>query len=754
MYHLLRKEQRVHPKEDTMTNVADHLLKLISPPAKPQVEDARVKVTPTPCESEDRSQPTITFYVLKQGDTFLVADSLGDIHGSEDGLFHNDTRILSGLRMRLGGKPPCLLSAAVSHDNVFFTAHMTNQPLPPLGGTAILEGVIHVERKRLIWCDRLYEQMCFTNFGRIQADLPVSLSFDGDFRDMFEVRGQDRPNRGVLSEPTVQDGCLHFNYTGLDGVQRATWISFSIPPTRLDASHAEWVLSIPEQHHQELFLEVGVERSDPPGRSQYRAAAARAQWEKCNNRRRGARTMASHRLFSEWVEKSQADLALLTTQLPTGPYPYAGIPWFSTPFGRDAVITAMQTLWLDPGLARGVLSFLAHHQAHETSSFSDSAPGKIMHETRKGEMTAMDELPFRQYYGGVDTTPLFVGLAGAYADRTGDLAFIEELWPALTAAMAWVQGTCDSNGDGFLDYARGEKSGLANQGWKDSADSIFHADGTFPEGPISLVEVQGYVYAAYLAMASLCRNRGDQVEARRWQKCAIKLRAAVEDRFWMPEVGFYGVALDGKGDLCKVQTSNPGHLLWCGLPAPDRAARVTEHLLSTSFNTGWGVRTLAHHEEHYNPMSYHNGSVWPHDSALCAAGIARYGDREGAVRLLTDAFGAAVQFRMRLPELFCGFPRRQGEQPIPYPVACLPQAWAAGSVFMLLQACLGLTVDGWTGQILVDRPALPLDINRLVIRRLPVGCHRIDLVFERAGHRVGVFAEGPARALVPILLRS
>lgn len=699
-------------------------------------------------------RPTIVFQVLKQGDTFLVADTFGDIHGTEDGFFHNDTRILSKLRLSMGGKLPWLLGGAVSHDNVFFTANLTNQPLPPLGGKAIPEGVVHLERQRLLWEDRLFEQLTFTNFGRTPIELPVTLSFGADFRDMFEVRGKDRPVRGALADPTVQDGGILFSYTGLDGVTRRTVIAFSQPPTTLTSAHATWKLPVPDAETVTLYVEVGVTPGPMPSRERFRAAAARSRWSNCNKRRRGARPMSSHRLFNEWLERSQADLALLTTQLPTGPYPYAGIPWFSTPFGRDAVITAMQTLWLDPGLARGVLAFLARNQAQETSSFADSAPGKIMHETRKGEMTALGELPFRQYYGGVDTTPLFVALAGAYADRTGDLAFIEELWPALEAAMAWVRGPGDSNGDGFLDYARGEESGLSNQGWKDSPDSIFHEDGEFPAGPVALVEVQGYVFAAYHAMANLSRRRGAVADAEQWQGLAERLRLAVEDKFWSEELGFYGVAIDGHGALCKVRTSNPGHLLFCGLPSPERARRVSEQLLSAPFNTGWGIRTLAEGQQRFNPMSYHNGSVWPHDSALCAAGIARYGDRGGVVRLTAEAFGTAMQFRMRLPELFCGFPYRPGEQPIPYPVACLPQAWAAGSAFMLLQSCLGLTVDGWTGQIRVIRPSLPPEIDRLVIRRLPVGERRVDLVFERVDHRVAVFVEGPSREHVRVEVGS
>jgi glycogen debranching enzyme len=469
-----------------------------------------------------------------------------------------------------------------------------------------------------------------------------------------------------------------------------------------------------------------------------------------SRQRRSGQIRSGGPLFDAWMDKSRADLALLTSELETGPYPYAGIPWFSTPFGRDAVITALQTLWLDPGIARGVLAFLAHHQAQEESAFLDSAPGKIMHETRKGEMAATRELPFGRYYGGVDTTPLFVTLAGAYAERTGDLVFIERLWPALRAATNWIERVCDANRDGFLDYARATSTGLANQGWKDSEDSVFHADGRFPRGPIALVEVQGYAYAAFRAMAVLAKRRNDIDSAMHWQERAERIREGVEDRFWMSDQGYYGIAVDGDGELCRVRASNPGHLLFMGLPAPERAAMVAANLMTPAFHTGWGLRTLASGEARYNPMSYHNGSVWPHDTALCAAGMARYGDRAAAVRLLRGMFEAAVHFDLRLPELFCGFPHAQGSTPVAYPVACLPQAWAAGSAFMLLQACLGLEIDGWHGEVRVERPMLPPGIDHVTVRRIAVDGRRVDVVFQRQGDRVAAHLEGRDAAAVSL----
>lgn len=700
------------------------------------------------------SAATFTTHVLKDGDSFLIANAFGDIANDSDGLFHDDTRLLSSYRLLIAGLLPELLSAAVTRDNVFFFAHLTNQPLPPLGGPAIRPGLIHIVRTRFLCQDRLYERIRCHNYGLHAMRAPLRLEFDADFRDMFEVRGCIRAARGTLLPIASDASGIRFGYRGLDDRVRTSAITFSRAPLRQGANFAEFGLELPAGGSDELFVEIGLSPQAMPSLARYRAAAAHARRTMRNRSRRGASARSTEPLFTAWMERSRADLALLTSDLTTGPYPFAGVPWFSTPFGRDAVITALQTLWLNPGLAHGVLAFLAAHQAQEKSAFLDAAPGKIMHETRKGEMAALKELPFGLYYGGVDTTPLFVMLAGAYAHRTGDLAFIDALWPALRAAMAWIERVCDANPHGFLDYARGERSGLANQGWKDSEDSVFHADGRIPEGPIALVEVQGYVFAALRAMAALALRRGDRDIAAYWSARAAALRQAVEHHFWMPERKFYGIALDGDGALCRVRTSNPGHLLYVRLPSPERAASTSSQLLSSAFNTGWGVRTLAEGEARYNPMSYHNGSVWPHDTAVCAAGIARFGNRSDCVRLLRAIFETATHFEMRLPELFCGFARAHGTTPVSYPVACLPQAWAAGSGFMLLQACLGVDIDGWLSEIHVDRPQLPLGVDQVALRGITVGVHSVDLVFQRIGGHVVVFAEGADAKAVTLRIRS
>ncbi|CAN5379373.1 amylo-alpha-1,6-glucosidase [soil metagenome] len=689
-------------------------------------------------------------HALKDKDTFVVADSYGDILGAGDGLFHNDTRILSKFRVLLGDRPPSLLSAAIAQDNVFFTFNGANQALPYPGGPMGPPGVLHIERKRFLWEERLYERITCTNYSRDVVLLPLAIEFGADFHDMFEVRGMKRARRGYMLPPVIDGRRVRFTYVGLDQVERTSVIAFSDPPGRLTEKRADFMYSLAPEGQLELYLEIGAAEAHPPNRERFRDGAARARWDMRARRRHGARLRSSGRLFNEWLEKSRADLALLTTRMETGPYPYAGIPWFSTAFGRDAIITSWQILWFEPSLAKGVLTYLAAHQAEEVSAFRDSAPGKIMHETRKGEMPALGEVPFGRYYGGVDTTPLFVALAGAYAERTGDMALIDDLWPALKAATAWMEHFGDTNGDGLIDYARGQESGLANQGWKDSQDSVFHADGRFPDGPIALVEVQGYAFAAYKAMARFAGQREDLASQTRWGEKAEHIRETVENRFWMEDQQFYGIAIDGDGALCRTRTSNPGHLLFCGLPSPERARKVTEQLLSARFDSGWGVRTLAVGEARYNPMSYHNGSVWPHDTAVCAMGLSRYGERDGVVNLTSGLFETAASFEMRLPELFCGFGRNAGEPPVNYPVACLPQAWAAGSVFMMLQACLGICVNGSGDGIEIVDPRLPIGSDVLAVDGLRVGDEKVDLLFERVGGKVIVQARGHSSVPVRI----
>lgn len=678
-----------------------------------------------------------TLMALKDGDTFLVADHWGDVKAGADGLFDKDTRLLSRFALTVGRARPSRLSSGVTKDNVFFTCHSTNRPLPPMGGRSAPAGVLHLERRRFIWDRRLFERVRMVNHGVEDILLPLTFEFDADFADIFQVRGTVRPQHGEIQPPVIDGRRVTFSYTGLDGVKRTSCLAFSEPPARLSATRAEFMFSLPRGRSLDLFVECGLDACDQPDEERWRWHSILARLAMRRRLRRGAIVEGGRNQgFNDWLRQSRADIALLVTDLPTGPYPYAGTPWFSTPFGRDGIITAWQMLWIDPGLAKGVLTYLAARQATETNAFMDSAPGKIMHETRGGEMSVLGEVPFGLYYGGVDTTCLFIALAGAYAKRTNDYETIRALWPNLIAAAGWMKDYGDSNGDGLIDYARAADTGLSNQGWKDSEDSIFHADGRFPKGPIALLEVQGYAFAAWKALAEMGAVLGDG-RADEWANRAETLRALVEERYWIEDEGFYAIALDGDGEQCRAIGSNAGHLLFTGLPSHERARRVTRRMLTAEFRSGWGLRTLAKGQARFNPMSYHNGSVWPHDTALAAAGMARYGERHAVAMLLGEIYGSAAHFQMRLPELFCGFVRETGEPPIAYPVACLPQAWAAGSVFLMMQAVLGLNIDAAEGLVEVNNPALPAGLDRLSITRLKVGDGVIDLHFQRLnGHVV------------------
>ncbi len=464
-----------------------------------------------------------------------------------------------------------------------------------------------------------------------------------------------------------------------------------------------------------------------------RTRALHAEWNASS-----CRVLSSSGMCNRWMSRSAADLQMMEAQTPYGPYPHAGIPWFSAPFGRDGLITAFEMLWLRPAVARGVLAFLAETQAAEVIEDREAEPGKILHEMRGGEMATLNEVPFGRYYGSCDATPLFVMLAHAYYERTADREFLNRLWPHIVRALDWMTTSGDSDGDGFLDYARHGSSGLINQGWKDSHDSIFHDDGSLAEGPVAVCEVQGYAYAAWTGAAALAAVRGDMASSRDWTSRAERLRERFELEFWCDELDTYALALDGRRRPCRVRTSNPGHCLFAGIVSPERARRVCGTLMGEAMLAGWGVRTVAASELRYNPQSYHNGSIWPHDNAIIAAGFARYGFTGAATRLLTSMLELSEAADLhRLPELICGFQRR-GRAPTLYPVACAPQAWAAGAAFMMLGAAIGVQIDAPARRISFSRGQLPEGLDWVRLTDLAVGDARVDLQLERHPHDLGV----------------
>lgn len=687
-------------------------------------------------------------HVLKHDDLFAVFDPCGNFHGDlhpvgpsvgADGLFQDDTRILSKLNLRIHGRTPELLSGGVAHDNVVFTAHLTNPIFLDRHDHLVAPGQLYLLRRRLLWQRKLYEALLVRSFGSNSIAFDLSFDSDADFRDVFEIRGMTRARRGQTLPPCADGNCLTLSYRGLDGAVRSTAITLSVP---VAIRHQRIIVIVdlkPGESRHILMTIASDGDTTRPSRGAFVAAVKGAKREARRHMHALNRINTSNAAFDRWVERAAADLSLLVTELETGPYPYAGIPWFSVPFGRDAVVTALQVLWLNPALARGVLAYLGALQAAESSSFHDAQPGKIMHETRKGEMARLHEVPFGRYYGGVDTTPLFVVLAGAYLKRTNDVEFCRGVWPAIRDALNWIDTFGDADRDGFIEYSRGDPGGLQNQGWKDSDSSIFHDDGSWAQGAIALVEVQAYVVAAKRAAADIASTIGESDNAERLYAEADRLQQAIDVRFWSEDLGTYVLALDGEKRACAVSSSNAGHVLFCGVADRKKALLVGRALMSRHLFSGWGVRTVAANASLYNPMSYHNGSVWPHDCSIVAAGLSRYGMSEAAGRIFSGLFDAACRFsEFRLPELFCGLPRHAGEGPVCYPSACTPQAWASGAVFLLLQASLGIEIDAKAGTIAVTNPFLPDWLNQLAVKNLAVGDGRATLHFLRDADNVEV----------------
>jgi glycogen debranching enzyme len=679
--------------------------------------------------------------VLKQDDTFVVLDRYGDILPvglAEEGLYHEGTRYLSRLTVRIGGQRALLLSSAVRQDNALITVDMTN--LDVIGnGTLVPRGVLHISRTIVLWNGSLHERLHIRNYGGVPIATSIQIQFDADYADIFEVRGTVRPKRGRRLNPVIEAGCVVLGYRGLDDVVRRTRVCLTPWPERVTAAAAEIPVQLEAGAEQRVDLEFLCESEVGRARATFSAAVASVTEVLASRRAACCDVLTSNTQFNEWRQRSLADLSMMLTDTAHGPFPYAGVPWFSTPFGRDSIITALECLWAMPDMARAVLRYLAATQATAVDPERDAQPGKILHEARLGEMAALGEIPFGRYYGSHDATPLFVMLAAAYYDRTADRTTIEEIWPNVKAALDWIERDGDLDGDGFVEYQRQSPTGLVQQGWKDSHDSVFHHDGRLADGPIALCEIQGYVYAAWLGASRLARMMGRRELAESLAVKASRLQTRFEEAFWCEDIGTYALALDGQKRPCRVVASNAGHALLTGIAGREHANRVARSLLMPESFSGWGVRTLATSEVRFNPMSYHNGSIWPHDNALIALGLSRFGYLDEALLIADGLCQASISMDLhRLPELFCGFVKRRGENPTLYPVACSPQAWAAGAVFMLLQACLGLDVCATSRSIRFTRARLPAFLDEVRLTDLRLGDAAVDLILERHHNDVSI----------------
>jgi glycogen debranching enzyme len=677
--------------------------------------------------------------VLKYGSMFSVFDRYGNIRSSglgEHGIYYRGTRYLSRLMLSLGDTPPLFLSSAVRLDNALFSADLTNLDIFSEDRIILARGSVHLVRSRLLLEGVCYEQLRITNYGTTQVRLPVRVEFGADFADIFEVRGVRRQMRGTRLPDLVEEDRVTLQYLGLDEVVRCTQISCAPRPAEVSPSHFATYAELEARESIKFQLTVECEQDRPASAYSFDSALSAISAGVVESQREICQVRSSNEQLNNWIRRSASDVYMMTTGNPETDYPYAGVPWFSTVFGRDGIITALECLWTNPRVARGVLQYLASTQAQESDVLSEADPGKIVHETRHGEMAALGEIPFGRYYGSVDSTPLFVMLAGAFYQRTGDLDFIRALWPHIELALSWIDHYGDVDGDGFVEYQRRSEKGLIQQGWKDSSDSVFHADGSLAEPPIALCEVQAYVYAAKQSAAQLADALGDASKAMLLRNEASKLQQRFEDIFWCEELSTYALALDRYKMPCRVRTSNAGHCLYAGIAAPERAERLARVLLGDDSFSGWGIRTVSASERGYNPISYHNGSVWPHDTALIAQGLAHYGQTESAARLLDALLDASTFFDMnRLPELVCGLHRRPGEGPTLYPVACSPQAWAAGASFMMLFAMLGISMHAPTQQIILRQPQLPESVNCIWIDGLRMLDHSVDLRIERGWNK-------------------
>jgi glycogen debranching enzyme len=678
---------------------------------------------------------------LIDGKTFLATNVAGDIAppgASDVGFFHEDTRFLSHLEFKLDGQRAVVLSS--STERTFCSKiELTTGNMTLRDSFDLSENTIHIRREQLLASDILFDRFTFENFNRCAVEFRVELSFDADFVDVFQVRGLARADHGQYYQPIIEPNGLIFSYRGRDGILRQTSIRMSPAPAETRAGTARWELRLQplRQTALEVTVTPRVEHKESRARLYHYDAQLAERRKAFHDFDAGSTSItSSNSLLDDVLHTATADFHALRIPFGQEHVIAAGIPWFATIFGRDSILAAYQTLFLNPQLAMDTLRVLARFQATEVDDWRDAQPGKILHESREGEMTRCGEVPFGHYYGSVDSTPLWLVLLSETFNWTADEALVRELLPHAYRALEWIDRYGDLDGDGFVEFLCRSKRGLANQGWKDSWDANMHRDGSLATPPIALCEVQGYVYDAKYRMSLLLRRFGDTNRADQLRREATELARRFEKSFWSAERGYYAMALDAEKKPLEVISSNPGHLLWSRIITRERARAVMQRLMQDDMFSGWGWRTLSQQEQSFNPLSYHRGSVWPHDNSLIAHGMSLNEFRDPAMRILGALFEAALEFRdYRLPELFCGIPRRPHDEPVHYPVSCSPQAWASGAIFLFLSSVLGIRPSAHRKELYIVDPQLPEWLNRLHIRNLKIGHSRVGLDFTRREHR-------------------
>jgi glycogen debranching enzyme len=678
---------------------------------------------------------------LIDGKTFLATRVSGDIappRSPDVGFFHKDTRFLSFMELRVGGLRTILLSS--NTEKTFFSQiELTTCNIHLRDSFDLPENTIHIRREQLLSSDIMFENLTFENFNLNSVEFKVEIEYQADFVDVFQVRGMSRSAHGQYYKPMITENSIGFYYRGLDNTLRHTLIEMDPPPAKIVDEVAKWDLHLePLQQVQFRIRVTPAQEGHHTRRSSSDFGTNLIQRREAFERWSAGATEfdSSNDVFDSALRTAASDFHALRIAVGDGHVIAAGIPWFATIFGRDSVISAYQTLSLDPQLAVDTLRILAHYQGRGSNDWQDEDPGKILHEYREGEMTRCGEMPFGPYFGSIDSTPLFLILLSETWNWTADEELVNELLPAAYRALDWLDQYGDLDGDGFVEYLRRSKRGLLNQGWKDSWDANMHRDGSVAIPPIALVEVQGYVYDAKFRMASLLRAFGDSERADRLKRDCVDLAKRFDKSFWMPQRGFYAMALDSEKKPLEVISSNPGHLLFTRIINRERARAVVNRLMRPDMFSGWGWRTLSSEEKVYNPLSYHRGSVWPHDNSLIAHGMALNDFRAPVLRIFTTLYQAALTFRdYRLPELFCGMQRREHDVTVHYPVSCSPQAWASGAMFLILNSLLGIRPSAQRKELNVINPVLPEWLDDLHVRNLHVGKSRVGLDFSRRGER-------------------
>lgn len=681
--------------------------------------------------------------VINHIDTFGIFNRWGDIHShgkKAHGIFYKGTRYMNRLELLLNNKKPVLLSSSIKSDNEILSIDLTN---PDIAKCNIKENSIHIRRQQMIKNGVFYEEINITNFSDCTCDLELKLCFDADFCDIFEIRGMQRQVDAPKRKLSSSSDKICFDYEGLDHIKRQTEIHFKKEDgASIHRSNAAFDLKLQQQQTHKIDYIIYFKNDEEEATAElpsFETIRKDIAHDITQTDSIFAGIHTSNENFNNWLSRSLTDLQSLLAKTKHGFYPYAGVPWYNTAFGRDGIITAMEVLWMAPHIAKDALKFLAATQAKEKNAARDAEPGKIVHEMRFGEMANTGEVPFKRYYGTIDATPLFIMLAGMYYHQTGDIETIRSIWTNIKAAVDWIDRYGDLDGDGFVEYQHQSENGLTNQGWKDSYDAIMYSDGELCKAPIALCEVQGYVYAAKNYAAAMAATIGEHDYAEQLKQSAAQLKKKFNEQFWDQEMGCYVLALDGEKNPCRVLASNAGHCLFTGIAEKQHAQSIARQLLGEEMFSGWGVRTLASKEVRFNPMSYHNGSVWPHDNALIASGLANYAYTNEAMKIFEGLFDASFFIDMqRMPELFCGFTRRKKEGPTAYPVACSPQAWAVGTVFMLLQACLQLQINGVKKELVLHKPKLPAFLSQVRISNLQLGEQSCSFIAYRHSNDVSL----------------